>query len=59
MLSKRLADVGLADLNALLGNMREGKTIEFKRELPAHSDAEKVKLLKAVSSLQTLLAAIS
>jgi hypothetical protein len=50
MISKRIADVGLDDLEALLGNVREGKTIEYKRELPAHSDAEKVKLLKAVSS---------
>jgi hypothetical protein len=40
----------LADLNGLIGNVRESKTIEYKRVMPAITREEKLKLLAGVSS---------
>lgn len=51
MIPKRLEDVTEVDLVALIENqVREGRTIEYKRELPANSDVGKGKLLAGVSS---------
>ncbi|QXX76037.1 helix-turn-helix domain-containing protein [Methylovirgula sp. HY1] len=51
MLLKRLDDMRLSDLQSIIGVVREGKTIEFKREMPAKTNDEVVKFLAAVSSL--------
>jgi hypothetical protein len=51
MISKPIHDIRFADLNALIGNVAEGKTIEYKREMPAGTRDEKIKFLAAVSSL--------
>jgi hypothetical protein len=51
MIPKPLNQVNVDDLTALVGNVRESKTIEFKREMPARTQEEKVKFLSAVSSL--------
>ena len=51
MLSKSIHEIGLADLQDLKQNgVPEGKTIEYKREMPANTNDEKAKLLAAVSS---------
>jgi Putative DNA-binding domain len=51
MISKPIHEIRFADLNALVGNVAEGKTIEYKRAMPAGTRDEKVKFLAAVSSL--------
>jgi hypothetical protein len=51
MILKPIHDIRLADLDALVGVVAEGKTIEYKREMPGGTSAEKVKFLAAVSSL--------
>jgi hypothetical protein len=51
MIAKPLNELKIADLRALLGNAREGKLMEFKREMPARTPDEKIKFLAAVSSL--------
>lgn len=52
MISKPLDAITLDDLQGLLENrISEGKTIEYKQALPGGSDGEKIKFLKAVSSL--------
>lgn len=49
MIPKPTAQISITDLNALVGNVRESKTIEFKRELSAKDgDAS---FLKGVSAL--------
>jgi hypothetical protein len=50
MIPKPAHQITLADLRALVGNVPEGKTIEYKRELPAKTRDELVKFLAAVSS---------
>jgi hypothetical protein len=50
MIPKPTNRIEYADLAALIGNVREGKTIEYKQELPARSGDEKIKFLKVVSS---------
>jgi hypothetical protein len=35
MISKPVHDIRFADLSALIGNVPEGKTIEYKREMAA------------------------
>jgi len=40
MIAKPLNQVKVRDLAALVGNAREGKTIEFKREMPARTQEE-------------------
>lgn len=52
MISKSLDAITLDDLHRLLENrISEGKNIEYKEALPGGSDGEKIKFLKAVSSL--------
>jgi hypothetical protein len=50
MISKPLTDIHLADLRGLLGNVREGKTIEYKQAMPAKNDKEVIQFLSAVSA---------
>jgi predicted HTH transcriptional regulator len=50
MIPKPVDQIELADLEALIGTVREGKTIEFKQQLPARSEPEKVQFLKAAVS---------
>ena len=51
MIQKRLDDITEDDLLALVTNgVSEGRTIEYKRELPGHSDGEKKEFLADVSS---------
>jgi Putative DNA-binding domain len=51
MISKPVHEIRFADLNALIGTVAEGKTIEYKREMPAGTRDEKIKFLAAVASL--------
>ncbi len=50
MISKPLTDIQLADLRNLLGNVREGKAIEYKQAMPAKTDKEVIQFLSAVSA---------
>jgi schlafen family protein len=51
MISKRLEEIGEADLDLLVANsVVEGKTIEYKKVLPGNSDGEKKEFLADVSS---------
>jgi hypothetical protein len=50
MLSKPSNQIGPADLDALVGVAAEGKTIEYKREMPAGTRDERIDFLAAVSS---------
>src|ERR1039458_9005400 len=51
ILQKRLEEIKEDDLVALIENqVREGRTIEYKRELPANSEAGKMKFLAGASS---------
>jgi hypothetical protein len=51
MISKRLEEIGEADLDDILANgVTEGKTIEYKKVLPGNSDSEKKEFLADVSS---------
>jgi hypothetical protein len=52
MINKPIASITLDDLRSLKANeVAEGKTLEYKRELPGDSPEEKRKLLRAVCSL--------
>jgi hypothetical protein len=51
MISKPTNQITLADLTALIANIPEGKTIEYKREMPTRQRDEQIKFLAAVSSL--------
>lgn len=51
MIPKPLDQIDFADLQAIVDNVREGKTIEFKQAMPGKTDDEKKKFLRAVSSL--------
>jgi len=52
MIAKQLSDIGEDDIQALISNAApEGKTIEYKRELPGNPDADKKEFLADVSSL--------
>jgi predicted HTH transcriptional regulator len=51
MIPKPTNDIRLADLESLVGRVPEGKTIEYKRELPAGTREERIKFLAAISSL--------
>src|SRR5437773_200695 len=51
MIPKPTQDIRLGDLESLVGRVPEGKTIEYKREMPAGTRDEKIKFLAAVSSL--------
>ena len=51
MIAKQLADITEDDIRALIANaVPEGKTIEYKRELPGNSDGDKKEFLADVSS---------
>jgi hypothetical protein len=51
MIVKRLDDITEDDLRALISNgVAEGRTIEYKRELPGNSDGEKKEFLADASS---------
>jgi hypothetical protein len=51
MIARPIHEIKLDDLNALLGIVRESKTLAFKREMPAKKADEVIKFLAAVSSL--------
>jgi hypothetical protein len=51
MISKPLDQIRLPDLQAVVGNARESKTLEFKQALPAKNDKEVIQFLAAVSAL--------
>ena len=51
MIPKPLSQIQLTDLQSLIGNVRESKTIEFKQAMPAKSEKEVVQFLAAVSAL--------
>jgi hypothetical protein len=51
VIQKSLYEITLADLSALVGNVREGKSIEFKSVLPDKSDKEIVSFVGGVSAL--------
>ena len=51
MISKPVHEIRFADLSALIGNVPEGKTIEYNREMPTGTREERIKFLTAVSSL--------
>jgi len=50
MLEKPAKNISLRDLNDLVGNVRESKTLEYKREMRAGIDKEKIKFLATVSA---------
>src|SRR5260370_13983943 len=51
MIQKRLDDITEDDLLALVSNaVSEGRTIDYKRELPGNSDGDKKEFLADVSS---------
>lgn len=51
MISKRLEAIQETDLDALVANtVAEGKTLEYKRDLPGNTDGEKKEFLADVSS---------
>lgn len=51
MINKKIDDIAEADLQALIDNkVLEGKTIEYKRELPSNSDSSKKEFLADVTS---------
>ena len=50
MLPKSLDKIQLADLQRLIGNVRESKTLEFKQSMPAKNDKEIIQFLASVSA---------
>src|ERR1700722_8600125 len=51
MIEKRLQDITEDDLTSLIsGGVTEGRTIEYKRQLPGNSDGDKKEFLADVSS---------
>jgi len=51
MINKKIEDITEADLQALIDNkVLEGKTIEYKRELPTNADSGKKEFLADVTS---------
>ncbi len=52
MIPKHIHDIAPGDLQALVDDdVREGKTIEYKLELPGNADSAKAKFRASVSSL--------
>ena len=52
MIPKHIHDIAPGDLQSLVDDeVREGKTIEYKLELPGNADSQKAKFLASVSSL--------
>ena len=51
MLSRAIEDIAVADLEQLVtGQVREGRTLEYKREVSSTAESKEVPLLAAVSS---------
>lgn len=51
MIPKRFEDITFADIQALKDNsVKEGKTIEYKKEIPSNADSDKGKFLAGVSA---------
>lgn len=51
MINRRIEDITAPDLQALIDNkVLEGKTIEYKRELPNNSDSDKKEFLADITS---------
>jgi hypothetical protein len=50
MLPKSLDHIQLADLQGLIGTVRESKTLEFKQAMPAKNDKEVIQFLASVSA---------
>src|SRR4051812_41318824 len=50
MIPKPLSQVSERDIQALVGQVSEGRTLDFKRDLPGGSDADKKEFLADVSS---------
>jgi hypothetical protein len=51
MIGKDLKEIGESEISALISNaVAEGRTIEYKRDLPGNSDAEKKEFLADASS---------
>lgn len=51
MIPKQIHQIGFADLQALIGQVPESRTLEYKRQMQAQMTPEKIKFLAAVSSL--------
>ena len=51
MIPKPAHDIRIADLESLVGRVPEGKTIEYKRQMPAGTREERIKFLATISSL--------
>jgi hypothetical protein len=51
VIPKQIHQIGFADLQALVGNVPESRTLEYKRQMQAQTTPEKLKFLAAVSSL--------
>jgi hypothetical protein len=51
MIPKPISQIKLVDLTNLIGNVREGKTIEFKEAMLARNDKEVIQFLAAISAL--------
>lgn len=51
MIPKPIQQIVLADLQAMVGVVRESKTIEFKSEMPGRRDSDTVPFLAGISSL--------
>ena len=51
MINKRLEDITEEDIeNLIMNGEREGKTIEYKRDIPDNTDSSKKKFLASISS---------
>ncbi|TSC60541.1 MAG: ATPase AAA [Parcubacteria group bacterium LiPW_15] len=56
MIAKKLEDIEIADINSLISNsVAEGKSIEYKQELPGGNDASKKEFLADVSSFSNTI----
>ena len=58
MISKTISEITKDDLAALVsGRVAEGRTIDYKRELPGNSDGDKKEFLADASSFANTLEA--
>ncbi len=56
MINKKLEDITEEDIeNLIINGEREGKTIEYKRDIPDNTDLSKKKFLASISSLANAL----
>ena len=52
MLPRVIEDIAVADLEQLIASqVREGRSLEYKREMSSAAESKEVRLLAAVSSL--------